>query len=132
MRFTLKRTFFKLGLIALVWFTVLYLTLTYPTTKPLNTSDNVNNQIIKLEKGISEQFKLNNDIISEAQHFLETKKKAEQQNLGDLQDVKIPVLVFACNRITITRCLDRLLKYRPDPDKFPIIVSEVMIDKLNI
>ncbi|XP_019868567.1 alpha-1,3-mannosyl-glycoprotein 2-beta-N-acetylglucosaminyltransferase [Aethina tumida] len=124
MRFTLKRTFFKLGLIALVWFTVLYLTLTYPTTKPLNTSDNVNNQIIKLEKGISEQFKLNNDIISEAQHFLETKKKAEQQNLGDLQDVKIPVLVFACNRITITRCLDRLLKYRPDPDKFPIIVSE--------
>lgn len=36
----------------------------------------------------------------------------------------IAVLVFACNRVTVTRCLDQLLKYRPDPNLFPIIVSQ--------
>ncbi|XP_054257252.1 alpha-1,3-mannosyl-glycoprotein 2-beta-N-acetylglucosaminyltransferase-like [Macrosteles quadrilineatus] len=36
----------------------------------------------------------------------------------------IAVLVLACNRVTVTRCLDQLLKYQPDPAFFPIIVSQ--------
>lgn len=39
-------------------------------------------------------------------------------------DSAIAVLVFACNRVTVVRCLDQLLKYRPSPEKFPIIVSQ--------
>ena len=34
------------------------------------------------------------------------------------------VLVIACNRPTVERCLDSLLKYRPSEEKFPIIVSQ--------
>ena len=34
------------------------------------------------------------------------------------------VLVIACNRPTVKRCLDLLLKYRPSPGKFPIVVSQ--------
>ena len=37
---------------------------------------------------------------------------------------KLPVIVFSCNRRTVKRCLDGLIKYRPDPEKFPIIVSQ--------
>ena len=37
----------------------------------------------------------------------------------------IPVLMFACNRVTIRKSLDLLLGIRKDPKKFPIIVSQV-------
>ncbi|XP_026790919.3 alpha-1,3-mannosyl-glycoprotein 2-beta-N-acetylglucosaminyltransferase a [Pangasianodon hypophthalmus] len=36
----------------------------------------------------------------------------------------IPILVMACNRVTVKRCLDKLLEYRPSPELFPIIVSQ--------
>ncbi|KAL5288683.1 MGAT1 family protein [Megaselia abdita] len=36
----------------------------------------------------------------------------------------IPVLVFACNRVTINKCLDNLIEYRPSSEQFPIIVSQ--------
>lgn len=36
----------------------------------------------------------------------------------------IPVVVFACNRVSISKCLDNLIKYRPNTDQFPIIVSQ--------
>lgn len=36
----------------------------------------------------------------------------------------IPVLVFACNRVSISKCLDNLIKYRPNAEQFPIIVSQ--------
>ncbi|XP_060800255.1 alpha-1,3-mannosyl-glycoprotein 2-beta-N-acetylglucosaminyltransferase a [Neoarius graeffei] len=36
----------------------------------------------------------------------------------------IPILVMACNRVTVKRCLDRLLEYRPSAELFPIIVSQ--------
>ncbi|CAH1789143.1 unnamed protein product [Owenia fusiformis] len=41
-----------------------------------------------------------------------------------LFNVPIPVLVFACNRITVNRNLDQLIKYRPSAQRFPIIVTQ--------
>lgn len=37
----------------------------------------------------------------------------------------IPIIVFACNRISISNCLDNLIQYRPNKKQFPIIVSQV-------
>lgn len=37
----------------------------------------------------------------------------------------IPVLVIACNRVSISRSLDLLIKYRPSREQFPIVVSQV-------
>lgn len=37
----------------------------------------------------------------------------------------IPVLVIACNRISVKSCLDDLVRYRPNAHQFPIIVSQV-------
>merc|ERR1711976_978144 len=39
-------------------------------------------------------------------------------------NVVIPVLMFACNRVTVAKALDSLLQIRKDKHKFPIIVSQ--------
>ncbi|CAN9514163.1 unnamed protein product [Ophioblennius macclurei] len=36
----------------------------------------------------------------------------------------IPVLVIACNRVTVQRCLDKLVQLRPTAELHPIIVSQ--------
>lgn len=36
----------------------------------------------------------------------------------------IAILVFACNRVTIAKCLDNLVEFRPKIHQFPIIVSQ--------
>ncbi|KAM4600752.1 alpha-1,3-mannosyl-glycoprotein 2-beta-N-acetylglucosaminyltransferase a [Polymixia lowei] len=36
----------------------------------------------------------------------------------------IPILVIACNRVTVKRCLDKLLEHRPSAELYPIIVSQ--------
>lgn len=36
----------------------------------------------------------------------------------------LPVLVLACDRSTVRRCLDKLLRYRPSAQRFPLIVSQ--------
>ena len=44
-------------------------------------------------------------------------------------DVVIPVLMFACNRVTVNLALDSLLNARKDSKKFPIIVSQVLMGR---
>ena len=39
-------------------------------------------------------------------------------------DFVAAIVVIACNRPTVKRCLDLLLKYRPSTKQFPIIVSQ--------
>lgn len=36
----------------------------------------------------------------------------------------IPILVIACDRVTVKRCLDKLIQYRPSAELYPIIVSQ--------
>lgn len=43
----------------------------------------------------------------------------------DVNQPVIPVIVFACNRVSVSRNLDALIKYRPKREQFPIIVSQV-------
>lgn len=43
----------------------------------------------------------------------------------DVNRPVIPVVVFACNRVSVKRNLDELIKYRPNAEQFPIIVSQV-------
>lgn len=37
----------------------------------------------------------------------------------------IPIIVLACNRVSVDRSLKLLVKYRPSKEQFPIIVSQV-------
>lgn len=124
MRF--KRTNIILILIFVVWLSTIYITLTSrPFYSHESTSSN-NRQIDRLEQGISSQLEFNKNLINNVQKILEVVKNgSSKSSFKELIDTKIPILVFACNRITVTRCLDNLLLHRPDPDQFPIIVSQV-------
>lgn len=44
----------------------------------------------------------------------------------------IPIVIMSCNRPTVKRCIESLLKYRPaNSHEFPIIVSQVCAPCLN-
>ncbi len=44
---------------------------------------------------------------------------------GEFKGPVIPVVVFACNRVSVKNCLENLVNYRPNAEQFPIIVSQV-------
>lgn len=50
-------------------------------------------------------------------------KSEGNPTLGNPQPV-IPILVIACDRVTVRRSLDKLIQYRPSPELHPIIVSQ--------
>lgn len=136
----LKRTNLIIGLCLIIWASVIYFFLV--ADNPFSSQRRhhlqealiggggrnlVDKQISALEQGISDQFQMNNNMIYETRKFLERKRTEHEVDVAEkrIEDTKIPVLVFACNRVSVSRCLDRLIQYRPDPDKFPIIVSQV-------
>lgn len=53
----------------------------------------------------------------------ESKNDKLATSLGS-QEVVIPILVIACDRVTVKRSLDRLVQYRPSQELYPIIVSQ--------
>ncbi|CAG9865279.1 unnamed protein product [Phyllotreta striolata] len=120
----IKRTL-TIGFIFTIWTSVLFITYLYHPGQSNDDSGKLNNKMVILEQGISEEFAKNDVMIKDAQKLLETKKITKDMLMReDIRNVKIPILVFACNRVTVTRCLDSLIRFRPDPDRFPIIVSQ--------
>ena len=59
-------------------------------------------------------------------------KAKEEVEVKAVENIVIPVLMFACNRVTVSQALDSLLKIRKDHEKFPIIVSQVSATLLRI
>lgn len=49
---------------------------------------------------------------------------AGRSTLATPPEVVIPILVIACDRVTVRRSLDRLIQYRPSPQLHPIIISQ--------
>ena len=88
--------------------------------KRLKQTSDENSQLLQaLRKAVKESQKeeSNND---------NEKVKDAKAGLPE-PDVVIPVLMFACNRVTVSKALDSLLSIRKDKHKFPIIVSQVKI-----
>ncbi|NXO46677.1 MGAT1 acetylglucosaminyltransferase, partial [Locustella ochotensis] len=56
-----------------------------------------------------------------------TLREEEEEGMGGATEGEapvIPVLVLACDRSSVRRCLDKLLRYRPSARRFPVIVSQ--------
>ncbi|XP_069490920.1 alpha-1,3-mannosyl-glycoprotein 2-beta-N-acetylglucosaminyltransferase isoform X2 [Ambystoma mexicanum] len=53
-----------------------------------------------------------------------TKPLQQTSALPQPDNTVIPVLVIACDRSTVRRCLDKLIQHRPSKERFPIIVSQ--------
>ncbi|KAI1280389.1 Alpha-1,3-mannosyl-glycoprotein 2-beta-N-acetylglucosaminyltransferase [Halotydeus destructor] len=138
-----KKTFYAIGSISfLCWIFVLsYLFVHKPNqkhTKVLNIAE-VNREIEVLERELKEQINSNDGLLQSLRNIkrqIELTGKdinevvKENPSLLSARDATdhpiIAVLVFACNRVTVKRNIDQLLKYRPEHmlNIFPIIVSQ--------
>lgn len=61
--------------------------------------------------------------IQSHQSLWKTSNNDKAMAVAPIQPV-LPVLVIACNRVTVRRCLDKLLQHRPSAELYPIIVSQ--------
>ncbi|XP_045487347.1 alpha-1,3-mannosyl-glycoprotein 2-beta-N-acetylglucosaminyltransferase [Pieris rapae] len=84
----------------------------------------------KLQEQLDNDMSWGNKLLNKMKHHLkkQTEKQfvVEQDSSLDIKSLNpiLPVLVIACDRITVKRCLDNLVKFRPDKETFPIIVSQ--------
>lgn len=56
--------------------------------------------------------------------LLQIKKQQSLREPKAAPSPVVPILVIACNRVTVRRCLDKLLQLRPSAELFPIVVSQ--------
>nr|CAG4643220.1 EOG090X06K9 [Ilyocryptus agilis] len=85
--------------------------------KPLETLNNVFKEFGLLDAPPVNEGKKQVPIVPEGRH-------AKESEIVFSKETILPIIVFSCNRPEIRRCLDGLLKYRPNAEKFPIIVSQ--------
>lgn len=72
----------------------------------------------------------NNDLttLEESENHVNNNVKIDFQGKyidNDYNKPVIPIIVLACNRVSVERSLQLLVKYRPSKEQFPIIVSQV-------
>lgn len=65
-----------------------------------------------------------NDIDVKREFMKQYKDTLYSSGMDPAKDPVIAVLLFACNRVTVKRNLDQLMKYRPNMTMFPIVVSQ--------
>ncbi|KAI2652690.1 Alpha-1,3-mannosyl-glycoprotein 2-beta-N-acetylglucosaminyltransferase [Labeo rohita] len=65
-------------------------------------------------------------VMKEQEPEQEDKKMAENEvgRTKPSPQIIIPILVIACDRVTVKRSLDKLIQYRPSAELYPIIVSQ--------
>ncbi|KAM9306300.1 alpha-1,3-mannosyl-glycoprotein 2-beta-N-acetylglucosaminyltransferase b [Pholidichthys leucotaenia] len=65
---------------------------------------------------------------SDQHQATEMKEELTENNKVTISDpspeVVIPILVIACDRVTVKRSLNKLIQYRPSAELYPIIVSQ--------
>ena len=94
-------------------------------------SRNNNNQVKHISD--SEISKKSEEKLDESgQKSVENRKNNENLVQKSSTSLVIAVLMFACNRVTVTKALDSLLTYRKDKAKFPIIGMIKVEQKLSL
>ena len=100
----------------------------------LNLNKNIDRFSVRLRQQMRDSENLLLDLnqivdIQKSQKIIKVIPETTTQNLQTRKNVVIPILMFACNRVSITKAIDPLLLYRgKDPARkarFPIIISQV-------
>ncbi|KAM4581554.1 alpha-1,3-mannosyl-glycoprotein 2-beta-N-acetylglucosaminyltransferase a isoform 1-T2 [Odontesthes bonariensis] len=91
----------------------------------LPTSDMVRD-LLRMTDAFEEELERQKNILLliQSHQSLWDSSSRNQENAAAPAPPVIPVLVMACNRVTVRRCLDKLLQHRPSAERFPIIVSQ--------
>ena len=101
----------------------------------INLIENPNGDVdtvVRIDTHYSEEY---SDLSVDSINHEEDKNGGEDKDDDDIDvEVKdipklppgsvIPVLLFSCNRVTVSRALDLLITHRPSKEQFPIIVSQ--------
>ncbi|XP_008429258.1 alpha-1,3-mannosyl-glycoprotein 2-beta-N-acetylglucosaminyltransferase a [Poecilia reticulata] len=94
-----------------------------PASMPI---DDVMGDVIRVADSFESELEKQKEILSQILSHRSLWKPAKRK--GAKVDVPsppvIPILVIACNRVTVRRCLDKLLELRPSAKLHPIIVSQ--------
>lgn len=137
MRLNLKKILIGSLVLTVLWLLISYSSFIEVKRPVANNSKyrqlNIESKIDKLQRQLDDQLVESNLLLDKVK--LHLKKTAERSKNTDVEEKKdilqeadgnlvLPVLVIACDRVTVKRCLDNLVKLRPDRETFPIIVSQ--------
>lgn len=87
---------------------------------------NVMEDVLRMANAFENELEKQKEILLQIQNhqlLWEPSDKNKPKVTAPHQPV-IPILVIACNRVTVKRCLDKLLQHRPSAELHPIIVSQ--------
>lgn len=92
---------------------------------PMPTSDMVGD-VIRIAESFESELEKQKAILSQilSHRSLWKPSDGKRTKVSAPAQPVIPILVMACNRITVRRCLDKLLQHRPSAELHPIIVSQ--------
>ena len=91
---------------------------------------NLHLKIEDFERRLKRTSEENSELLQSLQKAVSSKSQDNENRQKSLEnehkneDLVIAVLMFACNRVTVSKALDSLLKIRTNKSKFPIIVSQ--------
>lgn len=94
-----------------------------------DTAADVENKLGRLQKKIDDQMLESKTLLQKVKNELKKKTQSKESLIQYSDEIIdgptiLPVLVIACDRVTVKRCLDNLVKFRPDKERFPIVVSQ--------
>ncbi|NXN90059.1 MGAT1 acetylglucosaminyltransferase, partial [Bombycilla garrulus] len=86
-------------------------------------------RLLRLAQDAEAELRLQRDLLLQIQHLrLQRRQKTPEPPRIPASTAEeppvIPVLVLACDRSSVRRCLDKILRYRPSARRFPVIVSQ--------
>ncbi|NXR35969.1 MGAT1 acetylglucosaminyltransferase, partial [Zosterops hypoxanthus] len=98
---------------------------------PLESPKLLPAQLLQLAQDAEAELRRQRDLLLQIQRLSRHKihqktPKPPQISTGAAEEdlPVIPVLVLACDRSSVRRCLDKILRYRPSARRFPVIVSQ--------
>ncbi|XP_052743154.1 alpha-1,3-mannosyl-glycoprotein 2-beta-N-acetylglucosaminyltransferase [Bicyclus anynana] len=137
MRFNLRKLILVGGILVVLWLLISYSSVFVQVEKSKKSPPGLEMQLDNLQNKMRDQLSDSYKLLDRLKNRL---KKTEERNNEEIvneplksendinmpQDgnIVLPILVIACDRVTVKRCLDNLVKFRPDKDTFPIIVSQ--------
>ncbi|XP_026756104.2 alpha-1,3-mannosyl-glycoprotein 2-beta-N-acetylglucosaminyltransferase [Galleria mellonella] len=134
MRVNIKKLLIICAVLVLLWFIVSHSSIIElpKTVSNKHSLLDIENKIDHLQEQMDSQLSESRILLDKVKEHLKkvrvndgVKDSSNEGNLmPDTADVVLPVLLIACDRVTVKRCLDNLVKYRPDKYTFPIIVSQ--------
>lgn len=80
--------------------------------------------VMRMADEFEAELQMQKKILLQIQSHWSLWEISNADHVGGPPQVVIPILIIACNRVTVKRCLDKLLEYRPSAELHPIIVSQ--------